>query len=185
MLRDLLRVGFQLLGAWMVAYTLVGVADVIGGLLPILTSPSEVSRSELIKSAGLAMSFSVGWALVFGALPGWMLFSRARGLANWLEPSGRRDSNSVFSVSALLPIGAILLGASLVVDGAAGLVAGTVTTVVASLFHDGVGRELSIQNALSALLHSGVLLAAGLAFGFWGVRTAKSAGNEYRVAATD
>jgi hypothetical protein len=159
----------------MIERTLAGIAGTLGQL-PMLTATSAADRVELIKSVGLAMSFSVGWAVLFGALPGFLLISRARQFAEWLESSPGSGPNLEFSMSVLLPVGAILIGTSVAIDGAAGLVAGAVTTVIASVSADGVGRDLGLQSSLSELAHSGVLLASGLALGFWGARTAKNAG---------
>jgi hypothetical protein len=167
--RELLRVGFVLLGTFLVVVALQSLVESLGQRPALLLSP-EQSVPELLRWIIVLAAGSLAASLVFGVLPGALLIARSRQWAERLTPGSAGALSA--SPATLLPVGLMLLGLLLGIRGLAGIVGGIVSQVAA---HSASSDPTQSGFAWQLLSSSLVQFLCGAALFVWGRRTVPSA----------
>jgi hypothetical protein len=163
--RDLLRVGFIVLGAFLIVSALASLVESLNHRPAVMASGEQPIPALLEWVAFLGVASLVA-SLVFGVLPGVLLIMRSERWSRRLVPGS--SGSSSLSASTLLAVGLMLVGVVFGVRGMAGVVGG-VAHLVAQM---GTERETYGWGLAWGLLGSALVdLVCGAALFGWGRRS--------------
>jgi hypothetical protein len=167
--RELLRVGFILLGAFLIVSALESLVESLNQRPAVMVS-GEQPVPDLLRSVWVLAAFSTAASLVFGVVPGILLITQSERWAHRVLPESRSSVSSPASV--LLPVGLMLLGLLMGIHGLAGVVGGIASQVAQrSAEPERYAYAFSWQLLSSGLVQ---LVAGALVFA-WGRQSALNA----------
>jgi hypothetical protein len=167
--RDLLRVGFIVLGAFLIVSALTSLVESLNQR-PAFMASGDQPIPGILQSVVFLAGASFVVSLVFGVLPGVLLIRRSERWSQRVLPNV--SASSSLSVSALFSVALMVVGVVFGIRGVAGVVGGVVAVVAQlSVEREAYAWGLAWQSLSSALVH----LVAGVSLFSWGRQSALNA----------
>jgi hypothetical protein len=163
--RELLHTGFVLLGALLIVNALAALAGATTAR-PLVVSTREAPLSIVLESGALSFAVSLLGVALFGLLPGASFMWKGREWAARIAPE--EPVHAELRPSALLAVGALLLGIAVSIRGVSGLVGGLASVVAAAASPDEVARSMTFANSVELTAASAASLVLGLLLARWG-----------------